>query len=114
MGDEILLISCLGFAKVTHWLYIIRHTDNEISRYRLETTISMKDHTPQVNTQKETLTTRQEITEQGFFDYASWLSSLKQRIRETQLRAAIVVNTELVRMYWQIGHEILKRQQQQG
>ena len=74
----------------------------------------MKDHTPQVNTQKETLTTRQEITEQGFFDYASWLSSLKQRIRETQLRAAIVVNTELVRMYWQIGHEILQRQQQQG
>ena len=51
---------------------------------------------------------------QGIFDYPSWLSSLKQRIREAQVRAAIVVNTELVRLYWQIGHEILLRQQQQG
>ena len=36
---------------------------------------------------------------QGIFDYPSWLSSLKQRIREAQVRAAIVVNTELVRLY---------------
>ncbi len=47
-------------------------------------------------------------------DYANWLSSLKQRIRESQMRAAIVVNTELVRLYWQIGHEILQRQKEQG
>ena len=51
---------------------------------------------------------------QVVFDYASWLSSLKRRIHEAQIRAAIVVNTELVRLYWQIGHEILERQNEQG
>jgi len=50
----------------------------------------------------------------GVFDYAEWLSGLKRRIREAQVRAAIAVNTELVRLYWQIGHEILQRQRQQG
>ncbi len=58
--------------------------------------------------------TRQTEDTQGVFDYASWLSSLKQRIREAQVHAAITVNTELVRLYWQIGHDILLRQQQQG
>ena len=48
------------------------------------------------------------------FDYGTWLTSLKQRIREAQVHTAITVNTELVRLYWQIGHEILLRQQQQG
>ena len=47
-------------------------------------------------------------------DYAAFLSQLKQRIRETQVRAALAVNAELVRLYWGIGHDILARQEQQG
>ena len=54
------------------------------------------------------------VAAQAGFDYASWLYSLKRRIHEAQVRAAIVVNTELVRLYWQIGHEILERQNEQG
>lgn len=47
-------------------------------------------------------------------DYADLLQSLKERIRTTQLRASLAVNQELIRLYWQIGREILLRQQQQG
>jgi predicted nuclease of restriction endonuclease-like (RecB) superfamily len=46
--------------------------------------------------------------------YAGWLADLKARIYATQQRAARSVNTELLRLYWQIGHEILTRQAEQG
>ena len=43
-------------------------------------------------------------------NYASFLRSLKDRIRTAQVRAALAVNKELVLLYWQIGKEILERQ----
>lgn len=46
--------------------------------------------------------------------YATLLAALKRRIREAHVRAALAVNTELVILYWHIGHEILKRQHRQG
>lgn len=46
--------------------------------------------------------------------YDDFLRELKIRISRTQLRAAISVNKELVLLYWQIGRDILDRQQQQG
>ena len=46
--------------------------------------------------------------------YALWLADLKARIYATQQRAARAVNTELLQLYWQIGHEILTRQAEQG
>jgi hypothetical protein len=47
-------------------------------------------------------------------DYDSFLHELKERICNAQIRAALAVNRELVILYWQIGQEILTRQQQQG
>ncbi len=47
-------------------------------------------------------------------DYAALLHRLKERIRQTQVQASLAVNRELILLYWQIGHEILTRQQQQG
>lgn len=46
--------------------------------------------------------------------YDNFLRELKERIRTAQVRAALAVNRELVLLYWQIGREILTRQQQQG
>jgi predicted nuclease of restriction endonuclease-like (RecB) superfamily len=46
--------------------------------------------------------------------YDDFLQELKEHIRSTQLRAALTVNRELVLLYWQIGCEIITRQQQQG
>lgn len=47
-------------------------------------------------------------------DYADFLQSLKARVQQAQVRAMLSVNRELILLYWQIGREILARQQQQG
>ena len=46
--------------------------------------------------------------------YAEWLASLKDRIHSAQQRAALAVNTELLRLYWEIGNDILQRQAERG
>lgn len=46
--------------------------------------------------------------------YGDFLQGLKERIRTAQIRAALAVNQELVLLYWEIGREILTRQQHQG
>jgi predicted nuclease of restriction endonuclease-like (RecB) superfamily len=46
--------------------------------------------------------------------YAALLRDLKERIQQAQVRAALAVNRELVLLYWQIGREILTRQEQAG
>lgn len=46
--------------------------------------------------------------------YADWLAELKGRIHHAQQRAALAVNRELVRLYWQIGRDILERQAREG
>jgi len=47
-------------------------------------------------------------------DYADWLTSLKSRISGARQRATLAVNQELVRLYHDIGAEILDRQARQG
>lgn len=47
-------------------------------------------------------------------EYGDFLQSLKLRIQQAQIRAALAVNRELVLLYWQIGREILERQKAQG
>lgn len=46
--------------------------------------------------------------------YTDWLTELKARIHRAQQRATLVVNRELVLLYWQIGTDILARQAAQG
>lgn len=46
--------------------------------------------------------------------YAELISTLKERIRAAQIRAGLAANRELVLLYWEIGRQILARQQQQG
>jgi predicted nuclease of restriction endonuclease-like (RecB) superfamily len=46
--------------------------------------------------------------------YAKLLADLKGRIHNAQQRATLAVNRELISLYWQIGHDILIRQAQQG
>ena len=43
-------------------------------------------------------------------DFKQWLVSLKTRIRQSQIKAAIKVNEELLRLYWDLGHDIVMRQ----
>ncbi|WP_432524466.1 PDDEXK nuclease domain-containing protein [Kineococcus sp. SYSU DK006] len=46
--------------------------------------------------------------------YAELLETLKERVRTTQVRAAHAANTELLRLYWSIGRDILDRQERAG
>lgn len=47
-------------------------------------------------------------------DYESFLGELKERIRTAQLRAAVAVNRELIELYWQVGRQIVERQEAHG
>ena len=47
-------------------------------------------------------------------DYQSFLQSIKIRVQQAQLKAVVAVNTELIVLYWQIGKEILARQEKEG
>jgi predicted nuclease of restriction endonuclease-like (RecB) superfamily len=46
--------------------------------------------------------------------YEAFLKDLKERIRGAQVKASLAVNHELVSLYWNVGREILTRQQQLG
>ena len=43
-------------------------------------------------------------------EYKQWLSDLKSRIRQSQIKAAVKVNAELLHLYWDLGHDIVVRQ----
>jgi predicted nuclease of restriction endonuclease-like (RecB) superfamily len=47
-------------------------------------------------------------------DYASVLAALKEQVRAAQLTAQRRVNTQLIELYWSIGHVILERQEDEG
>lgn len=44
--------------------------------------------------------------------YAHWLGELKARVRASQLKAAVRVNTTLLEFYWELGRDIVEKQQQ--
>ena len=43
-------------------------------------------------------------------DYKQWLADLKSRIRQSQIKAAVKVNSALINLYWYIGKDIMEKQ----
>ena len=43
-------------------------------------------------------------------EYAQWIADLVQRYRAGQIKAAVKVNTEMLRFYWSVGKDIETRQ----
>ena len=43
--------------------------------------------------------------------YKKWIVELKDKIRTTQIKAAMTVNTELLNLYWELGREICEKQE---
>ena len=41
-------------------------------------------------------------------DYAQWIQDLSRRYRQSQLKAAVSVNTEMLSFYWDLGRDIVK------
>jgi predicted nuclease of restriction endonuclease-like (RecB) superfamily len=44
-------------------------------------------------------------------EYKAWLTEIKLRIRRAQIKAALTVNTELLRFYWSLGADIISKQE---
>lgn len=40
-------------------------------------------------------------------EYAEWLEQIKAQYRNAQLKAAVKVNSELLRFYWKLGHDLV-------
>lgn len=40
-------------------------------------------------------------------DYSQWITKLKDRYRNSQIKAAVKVNSELLQFYWQLGKDIV-------
>ena len=43
-------------------------------------------------------------------NYFNWIQDIKFRIRSAQLKASVAVNTEMIRLYWDIGKSIVEKQ----
>src|SRR5439155_26877573 len=46
--------------------------------------------------------------------YSAFVSDLKRKIAEARHRAGLSVNRELILLYWNIGRDILARQEREG
>ncbi len=44
-------------------------------------------------------------------DYKHWLAELKTKVYQSQLKAAVVVNPSLLNFYWELGGDIVEKQQ---
>ena len=42
--------------------------------------------------------------------YKTWLADIKARVRNAQIKAALSVNTELLKLYWSIGADVVAKQ----
>jgi predicted nuclease of restriction endonuclease-like (RecB) superfamily len=44
-------------------------------------------------------------------DYKTWHLDLKSKIKQSQIKASLTVNSQLIAMYWELGKDIVKKQQ---
>lgn len=43
-------------------------------------------------------------------NYKDLLQNIKQQLQTAQIRAALAANSELIKFYWQLGHELIEKQ----
>ena len=53
-------------------------------------------------------------TEVSGVNYVKFITSLKAKIRSAQVKGAVAVNRELIKLYWEVGKEILEKQEREG
>ena len=47
-------------------------------------------------------------------DYRQWIGAIKDRVQRVRLKALMMVNAEQNLLYWDVGHEILAKQNAEG
>lgn len=45
-------------------------------------------------------------------DHKAFISDIKKRIQSAQIKAAVAVNQELLRLYWDLGERMVAKQEQ--
>ena len=53
-------------------------------------------------------------TEVSAVNYTKFITSLKTKVRSAQIKGAIAVNRELIKLYWDIGKDIFEKQKLKG
>jgi len=46
--------------------------------------------------------------------YKSLFKEIKEKVRTSQLKAAVAVNQEMIKLYWEIGNRVLEKQKNEG
>lgn len=44
-------------------------------------------------------------------DYKNWITNLKLKIKQSQIKAALAVNSQLILLYWDLGKQIVEKQE---
>ena len=44
-------------------------------------------------------------------DYKNWLIELKSNIQQSQIKAALAVNSQLIQLYWDLGRQVTEKQE---
>jgi len=47
-------------------------------------------------------------------DYKKWISEVKSKIRSTQIKASVAVNSALLQFYWELGEMLCEKQTEWG
>lgn len=56
-------------------------------------------------TEKPTFTFREKMTaDEG---YVQWIADIKQRFRQSQVKASVHVNTAMLEFYWSVGRDLV-------
>ena len=46
--------------------------------------------------------------------YEAWIRSIKERVQRARIKATMLANSEQILLYWDIGHDILAKQNSEG
>lgn len=44
-------------------------------------------------------------------EYKSWIDNIKTRIKQSQIKASVKINYELLDLYWGLGRDIVNKQE---
>ena len=47
-------------------------------------------------------------------EYSNWINDVSKRFRQSQLKAAVNVNSEMLRFYWELGRDIAEMSKEAG
>lgn len=45
-------------------------------------------------------------------DYKTWITNIKKKIKQSQIKAAVKINYELLDLYWELGRDIVEKQEE--